>query len=485
MLRRLATASLVALGLGFPACAGTQTNIPFEGLGGDVVDIPNAPAGDARARGAAAPAQQEQRQYTSQELQRIAAQRLQAANALWCRAEQIEPRNPEAAADLFGDIVSDYPEYEKAAEAKFRQGRALFAAREYDDASEALQLYMRIAPVNPHLAEVEELIYESGKASLASRGGLFAIFQSDDAALESFQFVAQTFPAGNYADDSLMALGNYMFCDEDYASAALHYKELLLRYPDSEWSFQARLRLGDAYLARDQGLPYNAGFVDVDPREGIPAEQAKMIAPIVSAVELAMEQYEIYLERMEADPARRTEYAGDVARARNRLQECRERLAGKDLHRANWYSGCSERAGAISYWRQAAAWPDTRAGRQAQALLDAEARRSAAGARAPATARPPIQRQPIPPPRVPSGPPTPAGPTTPGTQATPPGFAIPGVPPPPPPPSTVPTPRVPTTAGAPPGGSATLPPPPQAGPPARPATAPGVLPPPSVRPVSR
>ena len=470
MLRRLVTASLLALGLALSSCAGTTSSIPLEGIGQDVVDIPNAPAGDARARGAAAPAQQqEQRQYSSAELQRIATQRIQAANALWSRAEQIEPTNPEAAADLFEDIVDDYPETERAAESKFRQGRALYKAREYDDASQALQLYMRIAPVNPHLAEVEEIVYECGKAGLASNHGLFSIFKSDDAALESLQFVAQTFPAGSYADDALLALGDYMRRDEDYASAALHYKELLLRYPDSEWSFQARLRLGDSYLARDQGPPYHAGFVDVDPREGIPAEQAKMIAPVTSAVELAMEQYATYLERMDADPARRAEYGADVAYARRRLQECRERLAGKDLHRANWYSGCSERAGAISYWRQAAAWPDTRAGQMAQAQLDAEARRP--------QGRPPVTRPPVTQPPVPPQP-VRRAPAMPPVQRT---FPSPGTPPPPPPPTTVPDATRAAPAGPRPRVVTT---PPQPAQPLAPP-APGALPPPVVRPASR
>lgn len=481
MPRRLAPAAILALGLLAAACAGTTTSIPLEGVGQDVVDIPNAPAGDARARGAAPPPAQEQRQYTQAEIQRIAVQRTQAAERLWCRAEQIEPRNPEAAGELFGDIVDDYPEFEKAAEAKFRQGRALYKAREYDDASQALQLYMRIAPVNPHLAEVEELIYECGKGSIASNTGLFSIFKSDDAALESFQFVAQSFPAGEFADDSLLALGDYMRCDGDYASAALHYKELLLRYPDSEWSFKARLRLGDSYLARDHGPPYNAGFIDVDPREGIPAEQAKMMAPITPAVELALEQYEIFLERMDADPARECEYANDVAHARRQLQQCRERLAGKDLHRANWYSGCAERAGAISYWRQAAAWQDTRAGKMAQAQLDAEARR---GQAQPPRTQPPVTQPPARPPTLPR---TYTGPVAPPQPTMPRVVPSTGVPPPPPPPTYRPS--TPAPVGPRPNVVRTVPsqpvaPPQPAAIPA-PRTAPGTLPPPVVRPASR
>ena len=67
------------------------------------------------------------------------------------------PRNPGAAADVFEDIADDYPETPNAAEARYREGRARVRAGDWVDAYRALKSYMDVAPVNPHLAEVEEL----------------------------------------------------------------------------------------------------------------------------------------------------------------------------------------------------------------------------------------------------------------------------------------------------------------------------------------
>lgn len=417
--------------LAVSACAGVSTtsDIPLEGLGNRDVVIPNAPVGDSIVRGVAAPrSSKPSGPVTPEQMREIARTRLCAAKALWDRAERIEKQDPEKAADLFEDVFDDYPEYEKAAEAKFRQGRALFGAREYEDASAALQLYMRIVPVNPHLAEVEEIIFESGKRSIAGNTGILSIFRSDGAGLNALKYVAQTFTASEYADDALMLLGDYYRADEDYTTAALHYRELLLCFPDSEWSFKARLRLGDTYLDRDQGNSYSAGFVAIDPRERIPAEQAMMVGPVRSAVGLALAEYETFLERMDADPARKAEYAREVAYARQKRSECRERLAAKDLDRGNWYSGRGDHSAAVSYWREAARWDDTNAGRTAAARLAAAGTNTRRAA--PVRARPPPRPAaplPLAPPQRPSAPPPPPPPPPP-TPSTPGGLPAPALP---------------------------------------------------------
>ena len=441
-----------------PACAGTQSvsDIPLEGLtqagGAGNVPIPNAVAGDAARRGVAQPRATPQTPLTEAQARSLAQTRLTAAASLWDRAEALDTTNPGAAASYYETIFKDYPEYERAAEAKFREGRARIRIRDCDDGAAALKEYMRIAPVNPHLPEVEQLLYEGGSCGLSSKGGLFSFFKSDDASLDALKFVAANFPTGEYADDALMKLGDYYRHDEDYGIAALHYKELLLRYPDSEWSFKARIALADTYLARDQGQPYEAGFIDVDPREMMPAEQAKMVAPVESAVELALEQYEVFLERMDADPARRAEYAQQVAYATRQRDRCREQIAAKDLYRGDWYRsrGCMD--GAIEYYREATHWTGTCAARDAQARLDAAQGRPAPVARTapispdgpPPRSTAPVSVVPVPPPPAQVPPPPTYTPTQPRSAPSRPMTAPsgrPGVPPPPPPPPFPPSPR--------------------------------------------
>ena len=78
-----------------------------------------------------------------------------------------------------------------------------------------------------------------------------------------------------------------------------------------ELAYSARLKLGDAYLERDQGASYHAGYVDLDPR-GPTSPQYAMGRPIRSCVEAALEQYQAFLDRAAADPARRGLLAGDA-----------------------------------------------------------------------------------------------------------------------------------------------------------------------------
>lgn len=358
----------------------------------------------------------------------LLARRRATADRLWQEAEAT--RDPGTRAERFKRIGDQYPEVPRAAESRFREGQARVAAGEYTRANEALMEYMAIAPVNPHAAEVEELIYQGSLRDLNRGGGLLDLFRTDENALRGLEYVTRAFPAGRYGDDALLALARYHRDDGDPGTAALHYKELLRRFPDSEWSFAARLELADTYLARDAGDPYRAGFVEVDPRESVPDDPiAKAHAgPVRSALELALEHYELYLERIALDPGRRAEYAAQVAHAQAQAARARQRLAAKDRHVAAFYAARGDRDAAAAYERSAAAW-----------LADAAPpgrRATPAPAVAPAPTRPAPAPPAAPPPRA-----TPAPPVRPPQPAGAPGSGPlpPPVPPPPPPPAWPPT----------------------------------------------
>ncbi len=292
------------------------------------------------------------------------------AEALWAKASST--RDQEDAGDLYGDLGDDYPESPRAAEARYRQGAAYFQAKEHRAAVEILARYMDIAPVNPHLADVEEMIYESGIVLLRPRSGIDSIIYTNETGIRALEYVTATFPVGEYADDALLRLAQYYQAEEDWPSAVLHYKELLVRYPDSEWSFRARLSLGDCYLQRDQGSPYHAGFVDLDPRETYPTEQARLLgADVRSSPRKALEQYEAFLERIELDPARRSEYGREVAYATRMRATVRESLAKKDLEVGRWYRSQGDRRGTRTYLTYAARFADTPSGRSAARELAA------------------------------------------------------------------------------------------------------------------
>jgi TolA-binding protein len=310
------------------------------------LQVPNAVAGGTRGGGRPeAPSLERMREDEEFERQRKLAakdeerKREEAkAEALWRSAQALETKDREDAADAYQELGVDYPNHPSVHEAHYREAVLRFQEGDWNGTQRALEAYMRVAPVNPHLPEVERMLYEAGTRILVNARGLQGVFRSKKRGFDALNFVADHFPAGRYPDDALIALGDEYVHEGDYETAALQYQELLLRFPDSEWSFMARLKLGDAQLARDQGAAYHAGYVDLDPR-GRTDDAYKQGRPVRSCVASALEQYEAFLERVEVDPARRVEYAPHVAYARGRAVECRRRLAEKDRRTAAWYGG--------------------------------------------------------------------------------------------------------------------------------------------------
>ncbi len=433
LLRRLALP--LAL-LAVTGCAGVDgPEVPgFMKLGGTgssrQVVIPNQVAGGDRS-GQALPGSSEALTRAQGMTDEQRAERAANAEALWVRANQTT--NVSAAGDLYRDLADDYPESPNAAEAMFRAGKSRYRQAEWRAAIEALVGYMTSIPVNPHLGDVEEMLYTSAVRLLGSATGLRKVFTSNDVPLNTLDFVAQTFPAGSYADDALLRIAEHHQEDEQWPLAVLHYKELLIRYPDSEWSFRARIGLADSYLQRDQGDPYHAGFVDLDPRETYANEQAQTFgADVRSSLRMALAQYEAFLERIALDPGRQAEYANEVTYARRMRGQVRNALAAKDLRIARWYRGKGDRQAARTYLQYAAAHAETASGRAAAAELRALGGGSIPQAGAPVV-RP--QRQP---PRLPPQVTQPTAAPRVSAPTRPPRSPV-GVPPPPPPPAWPPS----------------------------------------------
>src|SRR5688572_3791955 len=147
--RLLGAAALALLG----ACSGGRS-VSDTLLRGN----PNAPPpytpeytrGGLQARGGSLTTQPSQAAPapSQADLEATARTRIGQADAIWRRAEALEASNPEAAGDLYATISDDYPETPRAAEARFRQGRAYVRAGEYTEGARALGEFMTIAPVN-------------------------------------------------------------------------------------------------------------------------------------------------------------------------------------------------------------------------------------------------------------------------------------------------------------------------------------------------
>ncbi len=425
---------LVALLLATPVLVGCSSAptppLPRFLRGDDRAEVPGQYAGGSTQPGTVPPSA-------------AAPEIVRAGDALFARAAATQ--DFEDKADIYGDIVSDYPQHPRASEARYLQGLNFYRAGAWASAIETLKEYMFDAPVNPHVGDVEEMLYQSGLRYVASDRGVLGIFDDNSTGLEAIRYVPVGFPAGKYADDAILYLARYWRDDGDLQRASLYYKELLLRYPDSEWSFEARRELGATYAARDVGDVYHAGFVDRDPREEVPSDDPKAAAqagPVRSSLEMAIAEYDKYLERIARDPGRQAEYAQRVREVEAEKARLRERLARKDERIAAWYAGQGDPRAADVYRRSAAA---LRRGATSSPIPILQPEPT------PTATTPPVVQPPVrqPPRGFPTRPPPPSE-TPPST--TPPGSR-------PQPPSPTPAPTIPYRA-APSSGAGVPPPPP-------------------------
>ncbi len=437
---------LASIPLAAGACSGTgaSSRVPLE--------MPNAVSGGTRGGGRPDSPSLE-RMAESEAIARADREKTAAekraeeqkrADDLWAAALRKQATDPEDAADDFKELAEKHKTSPHAEEAQWLAADGYFRAREWNDTIGVLEAYLKTNPVNPHLAEVERMLYESSIQVFAGARGISGIFRSRQRGYDGLKAIVERVPEGAYADDALLALGDQYVDEMDYETAALQYRNILLRYPDSEWSFRARLKLADAYLARDQGSAYHAGYIDIDPRTPV-TPQSSASRPVRSVVEAALEQYQAFLDRIAADPGRRAEYANEVVYAERKVAECRQRLADKDRSIAGWCASRGQANAAATYQRFA-----TNA---------AEGRTWCSGMPAGASPRPALAPAVVPPATV--APPPPPSPVLP-----------PSVLPP-----TAPPPTAPPRTGPPPPPTPTAPAPPPA-PPSDPTPTPGPLPPP-------
>lgn len=358
---RLLATGLVLLAAFLPGCSGSSPGGSSAGmgvsqLGTKVVPVP----GDTRRAGREGFSVAPVRKLTPEEEAAARARSTEATERLWSQAERLEERDPEEAGEAYREIVEQHPGSPRAAEARFREGRAFVRAGEYREGMEALKAYMDLVPANPHLAEIEQLCFEAGTRYLRSMTGLTAIFMSRDVGYGMLDYIPQAFPNGEYADDALLALGDAYAAEDDkdlWMKAVVAYRSLLLRYPDSELRPRAWLGVARTGLRRDQGTAWHGGYVQLDPREPLPDASQDPAAlafagPVESGPRLALRACDALLAEEQRAPGRAS--ADDLAQAEALRARARAALAAKEEAIAAWYGNASGGWAADPYRREAA-----------------------------------------------------------------------------------------------------------------------------------
>ncbi|GAB4146187.1 MAG: hypothetical protein Fur0037_14230 [Planctomycetota bacterium] len=234
---------------------------------------------------------------------------------------------------------------------EFALGSALFAADRPYDAFLAIRDFADDHPASDLRARVASLEHEIGR-SLVKRGGGFLFFWSDlRAGKECLEHLVTRYPDSEQMADSLRMLGDIEFDAGNHAMAQERYRDLLRRFPESEWAPYARYRYAMSLVATLRGPDY-----DLDAMEHASKELADFLA----------------------DPPEHPEFA---ARAREALDRVTGWRAERYWSIAQFYKRIGNTYGYEHHLRKAASeeFAGTRSGQRARRELDS-IRASSAGA---------------------------------------------------------------------------------------------------------
>jgi outer membrane protein assembly factor BamD (BamD/ComL family) len=252
------------------------------------------------------------------------------------------------ASDAFEEIWRNHADSDYAADAQFYDAESRYGGENFNGAFEIYKRHLQEHPLSAHAPLIQRRLWDMGKYLVqAGSEGYWGIFDYSDEGIEVLDYLSTAFPNGDMADWALIYAADHEWREGEYYRAIDHLMELLDTYPDSEWALEARLRLARAYRGVNRGQDYDS-----------------------DTLRRSAAQYMAYIDLMSKDRDRAREYAGLLAEAQTELTEVRERLARKGLDAADFYM----RSGRTSAAREELQgvvrdFPDTEAAVEARELL--------------------------------------------------------------------------------------------------------------------
>ncbi len=256
----------------------------------------------------------------------------------------------KTARDLYERVYEDYPTADEATEAGWLEAEMMYRREEFKSARTTFQEFHETHPLY-RLGELENRLYHIGEEIFADgQSGLLGLgmFPTSATGIAVMQWIADNLPTGARADDALMFMARANMDLREYADATINLEEILTRYQQSEWVFEARYLLAESLLAQNRGAPYDLLVL----RQG-------------------KEVFKRYIQILESDEVRRTEYADRLVQARKRVVEIDRRLAEKNILIAEFYISVQRVDSAVYYLETATRmYPDTDAAEDARQMLE-------------------------------------------------------------------------------------------------------------------
>lgn len=261
-----------------------------------------------------------------------------------------EQGNLEAAREVYETIFEDHPTSKEAREAEWLAAEMSYQLDDMGAAKTAYELFNETHPID-HLSELADRVYdvgvrqyEDGASGLLGLG----ILTTSEEGIETLTWLTENLPSSTKADDAFFYMGRVRLESYMYEEAVLFLDELIERYPQSEWRYEARFLKGEAHFRLNRGPAYD-----------------------LESLNLALRTFEEYLKEVQRSEERATEYADRIAEAKARIGEVRQRLAEKNVLIADFYDSVERPAAEKIYLGDAVRnFGDTEAGREAGKRLE-------------------------------------------------------------------------------------------------------------------
>ncbi|MEW6742830.1 MAG: outer membrane protein assembly factor BamD [Planctomycetota bacterium] len=164
----------------------------------------------------------------------------------------------EDAAELAMYVARRFPDSLEMEEARVIAGEAFQAREEWVAAFRQYRFLLDASPRSEYRLKLEPVIFSLALALLREEPGWFS---DRSYAVEVLTYFTIQYSKSDNADDAYRLLGAYHYEREEYDLALDAYRELYLKYPQSEWRELAEVRVGLCYARLTQGAAYDRGIL--------------------------------------------------------------------------------------------------------------------------------------------------------------------------------------------------------------------------------
>ncbi|MCA8948902.1 MAG: outer membrane protein assembly factor BamD, partial [Planctomycetes bacterium] len=188
--------------------------------------------------------------------------------AVLAEAEQaLREERPAAALELLEGIDEETLPFRLGDRHALAQATALYATGEVWDAYEVTEQFADRYPHSERRSTIAELEWQIAR-TLQQSGRSFLFFYSERRGARAvLEHLITRHPDSPRVPDALRVLGDMAFEDEQYELAQERFRDIMRRYPESEWRVYASFRFAMAIVAGLQGPDYDLDQMEHASRE--------------------------------------------------------------------------------------------------------------------------------------------------------------------------------------------------------------------------